>query len=148
MTVQSCLLVSGSHQNPPDPDLLFASHDICEQNFHVIHCLLKIKSMYSFSIAEMRKQREFYHKLGMEVPGDIKGETCSAKQHLDPHRNGEWVPVCLQPRRGFGMNLLGCPVPAPQFVVQPGSFWGPAEKRETEGPPRVPGGGVLCRWAS
>lgn len=37
----------------------------------------------------MRKQREFYHKLGMEVPGDIKGETCSAKQHLDPHRNGE-----------------------------------------------------------
>ncbi|XP_074251854.1 polycomb group RING finger protein 3 isoform X2 [Saimiri boliviensis] len=39
--------------------------------------------------AEMRKQREFYHKLGMEVPGDIKGETCSAKQHLDSHRNGE-----------------------------------------------------------
>ncbi|KAL0596733.1 Polycomb group RING finger protein 3 [Plecturocebus cupreus] len=38
---------------------------------------------------EMRKQREFYHKLGMEVPGDIKGETCSAKQHLDSHRNGE-----------------------------------------------------------
>ncbi|XP_031193125.1 polycomb group RING finger protein 3 isoform X3 [Mastomys coucha] len=38
--------------------------------------------------AEMRKQREFYHKLGMEVPGDIKGEACSAKQHLDP-RNGE-----------------------------------------------------------
>nr|XP_048705990.1 polycomb group RING finger protein 3 isoform X2 [Caretta caretta] len=41
------------------------------------------------SLAEMRKQREFYHKLGMEVPGDIKGETCSAKQHLDSHRNGE-----------------------------------------------------------
>uniref|UniRef100_A0A6I8NAC5 Polycomb group ring finger 3 n=1 Tax=Ornithorhynchus anatinus TaxID=9258 RepID=A0A6I8NAC5_ORNAN len=39
--------------------------------------------------AEMKKQREFYHKLGMEVPGDIKGETCSAKQHLDSHRNGE-----------------------------------------------------------
>lgn len=75
----------------PDPDLLFSSHDICEQNFHVIHCLLKIKSVYSFLIAEMRKQREFYHKLGMEVPGDIKGETCSAKQHLDPHRNGEWA---------------------------------------------------------
>ncbi|XP_026959814.1 polycomb group RING finger protein 3 isoform X5 [Sagmatias obliquidens] len=37
----------------------------------------------------MRKQREFYHKLGLEVPGDIKGETCSAKQHLDSHRNGE-----------------------------------------------------------
>uniref|UniRef100_A0A8D1B9H3 Polycomb group ring finger 3 n=1 Tax=Sus scrofa TaxID=9823 RepID=A0A8D1B9H3_PIG len=39
--------------------------------------------------AEMRKQREFYHKLGLEVPGDVKGETCSAKQHLDSHRNGE-----------------------------------------------------------
>ena len=37
----------------------------------------------------MRKQREFYHKLGLEVPGDVKGETCSAKQHLDSHRNGE-----------------------------------------------------------
>lgn len=37
----------------------------------------------------MKKQREFYHKLGMEVPGDIKGETCSAKQHLDSHRNGK-----------------------------------------------------------
>lgn len=42
--------------------------------------------------AEMRKQREFYHKLGMEVPGDAKGEACSAKQHSDPHRNGESVP--------------------------------------------------------
>lgn len=48
MTVQSRLLVSGSHQNPPDPDLLFASHDICEQNFHVIHSLLKIKILYIF----------------------------------------------------------------------------------------------------
>lgn len=37
----------------------------------------------------MKKQREFYHKLGMEVPGDIKGETCSTKQHLDSHRNGK-----------------------------------------------------------
>ncbi|GAB0204032.1 polycomb group RING finger protein 3-like [Grus japonensis] len=42
--------------------------------------------------AEMKKQREFYHKLGMEVPGDIRGETCSAKQHLDSHRNGETKP--------------------------------------------------------
>ena len=24
----------------------------------------------------------------MEVPGDIKGELCSMKQHLDPQRNG------------------------------------------------------------
>ena len=29
------------------------------------------------------------YKRPTSVPGDIKGETCSAKQHLDPHRNGE-----------------------------------------------------------
>ncbi|MEE6511263.1 hypothetical protein FKM82_017738 [Ascaphus truei] len=38
---------------------------------------------------EMRKQREFYHKLGMEVPGDIKAETCTPKQPVEAHRNGE-----------------------------------------------------------
>ncbi|XP_057273021.1 polycomb group RING finger protein 3-like isoform X3 [Pezoporus wallicus] len=42
--------------------------------------------------AEIKKQREFYYKLGMEVPGDIKGEMCSAKQHLDSHRNVETKP--------------------------------------------------------
>lgn len=69
----------------------------------------------------MRKQREFYHKLGMEVPGDIKGETCSAKQHLDPHRNGEWAPACLQPRPGFGMNLFLRMPCAPSTVC--GTTW-------------------------
>lgn len=43
---------------------------------------------FSFShTAEIKKQREFYQKLGMEVPGDIKGELCNMKTHLD-QRNG------------------------------------------------------------
>ncbi|CAJ0919460.1 unnamed protein product [Ranitomeya imitator] len=42
--------------------------------------------------AEIRKQREFYHKLGMEVPGDIKAEPCAAKQHVETVRNGEAKP--------------------------------------------------------
>lgn len=37
--------------------------------------------------AEIKKQREFYQKLGMEVPGDVKGELCNMKTHLD-QRNG------------------------------------------------------------
>ncbi|KTF81256.1 hypothetical protein cypCar_00011024 [Cyprinus carpio] len=37
----------------------------------------------------MKKQREFYQKLGMEVPGDIKGELCNMKTHLDAQRNGD-----------------------------------------------------------
>lgn len=37
--------------------------------------------------AEIKKQREFYQKLGMEVPGDIKGDLCNMKTHLD-QRNG------------------------------------------------------------
>lgn len=43
---------------------------------------------FSFLVAEIRKQREFYHKLGMEVPGDIKAEMCVAKQHVEAVRNG------------------------------------------------------------
>ncbi|TSK45879.1 Polycomb group RING finger protein 3 [Bagarius yarrelli] len=39
--------------------------------------------------AELKKQRDFYQKLGMEVPGDIKGELCNMKAHLDLQRNGE-----------------------------------------------------------
>lgn len=38
-------------------------------------------------VAEIKKQREFYQKLGMEVPGDIKGDLCNMKTHLD-QRNG------------------------------------------------------------
>ncbi|TRY91107.1 hypothetical protein DNTS_020402 [Danionella cerebrum] len=39
--------------------------------------------------AEMRKQREFYQKLGMEVPGELKAELCSIKLPLECQRNGE-----------------------------------------------------------
>lgn len=102
-----CLVFSrGAAVEAPDPGVLFSPRDICEQSFNVTCCLLKIKSISSFLIAEMRKQREFYHKLGMEVPGDIKGETCSAKQHLDPHRNGEWAPVSLWPRQGYVVSSV------------------------------------------
>lgn len=53
----------------------------------------------------MRKQREFYHKLGMEVPGDIKGETGSAKLHSDPHRNGEaWGVPSPSPSPAVGVT--------------------------------------------
>lgn len=41
--------------------------------------------------AEIKKQRDFYQKLGMEVPGDIKGELCNMKTHLD-QRNGTLSP--------------------------------------------------------
>lgn len=50
-----------------------------------------LQSSYVFCLscpaAEIKKQREFYQKLGMEVPGDIKGELCNMKTHLD-QRNG------------------------------------------------------------
>lgn len=44
-------------------------------------------SSFGSCAAEIKKQREFYQKLGMEVPGDIKGELCNMKTHLD-QRNG------------------------------------------------------------
>lgn len=43
--------------------------------------------------AEIKKQREFYQKLGMEVPGDIKGDLCNMKTHLD-QRNGTLHLTC------------------------------------------------------
>lgn len=48
--------------------------------------------------AEIKKQREFYQKLGMEVPGDIKGELCNMKTHLD-QRNGTNAPLSLSDAR-------------------------------------------------
>ncbi|XP_034861414.1 polycomb group RING finger protein 3 isoform X1 [Mirounga leonina] len=76
-TCPTCRIVI--HQSHP---LQYIGHDRTMQD-------IVYKLVPGLQEAEMRKQREFYHKLGMEVPGDIKGETCSAKQHLDPHRNGE-----------------------------------------------------------
>ncbi|KAG8130367.1 hypothetical protein E2320_016920, partial [Naja naja] len=76
-TCPTCRIVI--HQSHP---LQYIGHDRTMQD-------IVYKLVPGLQEAEMKKQREFYHKLGMEVPGDIKGETCSAKQHLDTHRNGE-----------------------------------------------------------
>lgn len=54
--------------------------------------------------AEIKKQREFYQKLGMEVPGDIKGELCNMKTHLD-QRNGTICPVL--PLSAVSINTQG-----------------------------------------
>lgn len=51
--------------------------DISEVNLAIFSCA-----------AELKKQRDFYQKLGMEVPGDIKGELCNMKVHLETQRNG------------------------------------------------------------
>ncbi|MBN3314163.1 PCGF3 protein, partial [Atractosteus spatula] len=51
-----------------------------------------VETFMRYFLSEMKKQREFYQKLGMEVPGDIKGELCNTKPHLDPQRNGDTKP--------------------------------------------------------
>ncbi|NXN39737.1 PCGF3 protein, partial [Rhinoptilus africanus] len=79
-TCPTCRIVI--HQSHP---LQYIGHDRTMQD-------IVYKLVPGLQEAEMKKQREFYHKLGMEVPGDIKGETCSTKQHLDSHRNGETKP--------------------------------------------------------
>ncbi|KFQ24636.1 Polycomb group RING finger protein 3, partial [Merops nubicus] len=79
-TCPTCRIVI--HQSHP---LQYIGHDRTMQD-------IVYKLVPGLQDAEMKKQREFYHKLGMEVPGDIKGETCSAKQHLDSHHNGETKP--------------------------------------------------------
>ena len=53
--------------------------------------LLFFVFFFPSDVAEIKKQREFYQKLGMEVPGDIKGELCNMKTHLD-QRNGTLHP--------------------------------------------------------
>ncbi|NXE41531.1 PCGF3 protein, partial [Ptilorrhoa leucosticta] len=93
-TCPTCRIVI--HQSHP---LQYIGHDRTMQD-------IVYKLVPGLQEAEMKKQREFYHKLGMEVPGDIKGETCSTKQHLDSHRNGKYqllilclflkVSICLE----------------------------------------------------
>lgn len=58
---------------------------------------LSLSFPFSPPAAEIKKQRDFYQKLGMEVPGDIKGELCSMK-HLDPQRNGTAQLALPEPR--------------------------------------------------
>ncbi|KAJ3588471.1 hypothetical protein NHX12_012063, partial [Muraenolepis orangiensis] len=46
--------------------------------------------------AEIKKQRDFYHKLGMEVPGDIKGDLFNMKTPLDQRNGALKVSICLE----------------------------------------------------
>uniref|UniRef100_A0A8C6J0V4 RAWUL domain-containing protein n=1 Tax=Melopsittacus undulatus TaxID=13146 RepID=A0A8C6J0V4_MELUD len=78
-TCPTCRIVI--HQSHP---LQYVGHDRTMQD-------IVYKLVPGLQEAEIKKQREFYYKLGMEVPGDIKGETCSAK-HLDSHHNVETKP--------------------------------------------------------
>ncbi|KAE8632350.1 hypothetical protein XENTR_v10001522 [Xenopus tropicalis] len=76
-TCPTCRIVI--HQSHP---LQYIGHDRTMQD-------IVYKLVPGLQEAEMRKQREFYHKLGMEVPGDIKAEILTVKQHVEAHRNGE-----------------------------------------------------------
>ncbi|ROL50258.1 Polycomb group RING finger protein 3 [Anabarilius grahami] len=76
-TCPTCRIVI--HQSHP---LQYIGHDRTMQD-------IVYKLVPGLQEAEMKKQREFYQKLGMEVPGDIKGELCNMKTHLDSQRNGD-----------------------------------------------------------
>ncbi|KAG1962358.1 polycomb group RING finger protein [Pimephales promelas] len=76
-TCPTCRIVI--HQSHP---LQYIGHDRTMQD-------IVYKLVPGLQEAEMKKQREFYQKLGMEVPGDIKGELCNLKTHLDSQRNGD-----------------------------------------------------------
>ncbi|XP_031722750.1 polycomb group RING finger protein 3 isoform X2 [Anarrhichthys ocellatus] len=75
-TCPTCRIVI--HQSHP---LQYIGHDRTMQD-------IVYKLVPGLQEAEMKKQREFYQKLGMEVPGDIKGDHCNMKTHLD-QRNGD-----------------------------------------------------------
>uniref|UniRef100_A0A3Q3RZY2 Polycomb group ring finger 3 n=1 Tax=Mastacembelus armatus TaxID=205130 RepID=A0A3Q3RZY2_9TELE len=75
-TCPTCRIVI--HQSHP---LQYIGHDRTMQD-------IVYKLVPGLQEAEIKKQREFYQKLGMEVPGDIKGELCNIKSHLD-QRNGD-----------------------------------------------------------
>ncbi|XP_053541888.1 polycomb group RING finger protein 3 isoform X1 [Ictalurus punctatus] len=76
-TCPTCRIVI--HQSHP---LQYIGHDRTMQD-------IVYKLVPGLQEAELKKQRDFYQKLGMEVPGDIKGELCNMKAHLDSQRNGE-----------------------------------------------------------
>lgn len=76
-TCPTCRIVI--HQSHP---LQYIGHDRTMQD-------IVYKLVPGLQEAEMKKQREFYQKLGMEVPGDIKGELCNTKIHPETQRNGD-----------------------------------------------------------
>lgn len=75
-TCPTCRIVI--HQSHP---LQYIGHDRTMQD-------IVYKLVPGLQEAEIKKQRDFYHKLGMEVPGDIKGDLFNMKTPLD-QRNGD-----------------------------------------------------------
>lgn len=83
------------------------------------------------STAEMKKQREFYQKLGMEVPGDAKGELCSLKPPLDDQRNGTARFRPAPPHSGFpllGFHFCNHVIKVPGIVSADSSVESPSAK--------------------
>ncbi|XP_035275005.1 polycomb group RING finger protein 3-like isoform X3 [Anguilla anguilla] len=76
-TCPACRIVI--HQSHP---LQYIGHDRTMQD-------IVYKLVPGLQDAEVKKQRDFYQKLGMEVPGDLKAELCGAKAHLGFHHNGD-----------------------------------------------------------
>ncbi|XP_063044024.1 polycomb group RING finger protein 3 isoform X2 [Engraulis encrasicolus] len=76
-TCPTCRIVI--HQSHP---LQYIGHDRTMQD-------IVYKLVPGLQEAELKNQREFYEKLGMEVPGDLKGELNNLKPLLDTQRNGE-----------------------------------------------------------
>ncbi|XP_072563241.1 polycomb group RING finger protein 3-like isoform X2 [Paramormyrops kingsleyae] len=76
-TCPTCRIVI--HQSHP---LQYIGHDRTMQD-------IVYKLVPGLQDAEMKKQRDFYQKLGMEVPGDVKAELCGLKAQLELQHNGD-----------------------------------------------------------
>ncbi|XP_072920120.1 polycomb group RING finger protein 3 isoform X3 [Hemitrygon akajei] len=95
-TCPTCRIVI--HQSHP---LQYIGHDRTMQD-------IVYKLVPGLQEAELKKQKDFYQKLGLEMPGEVKGETKpedeSNKQKMedkpeeehDYHRNDEQVSICLE----------------------------------------------------
>ncbi|MGH0177406.1 UNVERIFIED_CONTAM: hypothetical protein FKN15_075118 [Acipenser sinensis] len=95
-TCPTCRIVI--HQSHP---LQYIGHDRTMQD-------IVYKLVPGLQDAELKKQRDFYQKLGMEVPGDVKGETKpedtsnketteeKQEENNDYHRSDEQVSICLE----------------------------------------------------
>ncbi|XP_069782205.1 polycomb group RING finger protein 3 isoform X3 [Narcine bancroftii] len=79
-TCPTCRIVI--HQSHP---LQYIGHDRTMQD-------IVYKLVPGLQEAELKKQKDFYQKLGLEMPGEVKGETCTAKQLFDPLHDGETKP--------------------------------------------------------
>ncbi|XP_059845778.1 polycomb group RING finger protein 3 isoform X1 [Hypanus sabinus] len=79
-TCPTCRIVI--HQSHP---LQYIGHDRTMQD-------IVYKLVPGLQEAELKKQKDFYQKLGLEMPGEVKGETCTAKQLFDTLHDGETKP--------------------------------------------------------